>query len=245
MRNKTAITPIISPETRRIVRDELRSMDEGYYIIYCIITETGCPLQNLLDLKVSDMKGKATLTIPASKRYGTEKQASISPGLKEDIDAYLKDRNENDYAFTSRYTGNQLNVGTYKKALLSVSRYHGIEPPVTVSSLVKTYVYDLYTKGDHTAFTHSPSRYSYKGLHEYLGLDVPEDKEEYLTDHNPKTAFYKENRLSAMQDRIRTTMQSIKENTERPDKADAEYIKKVLRLFEQIDTAIELFKSSL
>ena len=100
-------------------------------------------------------------------------------------------------------------------------------------------------KGSHEAFTHSPGRYSYKKLHEFLGLDVPEDDAEYLKEKNPKTLFYRENLLSTVRNRFRETVKSIEEATERPDKVDAEYVKKATWFLELIDSAIDQFNKIL
>ncbi len=231
-------SPITSPVLLELIAKELRSMYEGYYLVFKIMIETGYNLNGLLKCKVRDLKDKSTLSVPTSRKSNYLEDIPISEELQKDLKNYLEDFDEDDYAFTSRFTGKKLHVGTIKKALLSVSKHHGIDPPLTVASIAKTYKYNEVLNGN---YVRKHSKYSFETLYKTLGLEIPEDDDEYLKHGRVKTTYYKEDMLRKFRERVETVFDTISRNTERPDRVTTEYLLRVLDLLTTIDTAINEF----
>ncbi|MFR6157203.1 MAG: hypothetical protein ACLUI7_08565 [Coprococcus sp.] len=72
------VAPIKDDETLQKFRDTLRSVDDKYYILFEIGIGTGLQLQDILQFKVKDVRGKDMLIAVIGTRQ--IEQASIKAG---------------------------------------------------------------------------------------------------------------------------------------------------------------------
>ena len=69
------VAPIKDDETLQKFRDTLRSVDDKYYILFEIGIGTGLQLQDILQFKVKDVRGKDMLIAVIGKQRGCGKVA--------------------------------------------------------------------------------------------------------------------------------------------------------------------------
>ncbi len=244
MKKINEIRPITSANTIRLLGEDLRAQQEDYYLIYRLILETGIPLSSLLDLTVNDLKDKKEIEVLSSRKYNTTRLAPLSRTLQKDLKAFLNGRSGHEYVFTSRFTGDKLHPSTFKTALKFLSTRHGLEPPVTVLVLTRTYAYNQYLKDPSTVITRSPES-KYAGAAEYFGLDFSEEINREPMGSRSKTIFYKRDLLSSVRKKITKALKSISKNTERPDTMDGEYFDKTVSFLSAISDLVDDYEQSL
>ena len=83
------VAPIRDDETLRRFEDHLRQMDEKYYLMFVIGVGTGMQLQDILKLKVKDVRGKDGLEAEIGARH-IKRTFAFSDELKEQIDAFTE-----------------------------------------------------------------------------------------------------------------------------------------------------------
>ncbi len=139
------VQPIRDPEKIEAVKQEL--LKNGYrdYLLFVIGINTGLRIGDILSLQVADIKNKDHLCI-AEEKTGKTKRHFINDHLKRDIDAYIRNMDDNDYLFPSRNGTNKpiSRVQAYRilnKAAANV----GIQE-IGTHTLRKTYGYHQYQR---------------------------------------------------------------------------------------------------
>ena len=95
----------VQPIRAKAVIDDMKIelMKNNYrdYFLFIIGINTGFRVSDILELKVSDVKGGQHIIIK-EKKTGKTKRAYVSKQLKKDIDKYTANMGENEYLFPSQ-----------------------------------------------------------------------------------------------------------------------------------------------
>lgn len=100
------VQPIRDKEKIQELKNILNKQNPRDYMLFVIGINTGLRISDILNLKVSDVKGKTHITIKEQKT-GKNKRFLINSSLKQEIDNYIKDMNIDDYLFQSRKGDNK------------------------------------------------------------------------------------------------------------------------------------------
>lgn len=100
------VQPIRDKAKIQEVKDILKSQSMRDYMLFVIGINTGLRISDILNLKVSDVKDKTHIIIKEQKT-GKNKRFLINSSLKKEINAYIKEMNDDDYLFQSRKGDNK------------------------------------------------------------------------------------------------------------------------------------------
>ena len=90
------VAPIKDDETLQKFRDTLRSVDDKYYILFEIGIGTGLQLQDILQFKVKDVRGKDMLIAVIGTRQ-IEQAFPLKPELQAVITDFIDGRDDDEY----------------------------------------------------------------------------------------------------------------------------------------------------
>ena len=93
------VAPIKDDETLQKFRDALRSVDDKYYILFEIGIGTGLQLQDILQFKVKDVRGKDMLIAVIGTRQ-IEQAFPLKPELQAVITDFIDGRDDDEYLIT-------------------------------------------------------------------------------------------------------------------------------------------------
>ncbi len=100
------VAPIKDEETLNKFRETLRAIDDKYYILFEIGIGTGLQLQDILQFRVGDVRGKDAL----AAEIGTKRIVRtfpLKPELKEIIDTFIQGKDDNEYLITGYASTNK------------------------------------------------------------------------------------------------------------------------------------------
>lgn len=100
------VAPIKDEETLNKFRETLRAIDDKYYILFEIGIGTGLQLQDILQFRIGDVKGKDEL----SAEIGTKKIVRtfpLKPELKAIINAFIEGKADDEYLITGYASTNK------------------------------------------------------------------------------------------------------------------------------------------
>ena len=164
---------IISAETERQFVNELERMNPTYALAFRLIVETGIPYTHLIALKVSDVYGKDTLTYSA--RQGTVRKMPLSLTTKQKITALCLRKAPDDTLLIGKVRSQPLHSATFTLALKSASEACDIDPPVTIKSCHKTFLWHLLCQtGDIRQVKKYVHTNSESELYTYIGIPETE-----------------------------------------------------------------------
>ncbi len=241
-----AARAITSEYVLDMVSQDLKKKRYSYYIIFWLIIETGIPLENISDLKCAEISGDHITFNPVHK-YVTRKE-TLSPKLQEDIKELIKDKKPDDYAFTSKNDPTKpMFIRCFQKALEKTSAFYNLEPPVTATTLRKTYIYHLLTR-EHDlekifAITKCRSK---KAIYEYLELDPPEQPNpdaKRMANYDARDAILHENMIEKTTEHFSKVMSSIKVELEVPSRASVKYTAESMKLLNDINNSLSHFEA--
>lgn len=100
------VAPIKDDETLQKFRDTLRSVDDKYYILFEIGIGTGLQLQDILQFKVKDVRGKDMLIAVIGTRQ-IEQAFPLKPELQAVITDFIDGRDDDEYLITGYASTNR------------------------------------------------------------------------------------------------------------------------------------------
>jgi len=97
------VQPIRDAKTIGLVKKHLQGRGNKYYIMFVIGINTGLRIGDILNLKISDIRGKRHITI-TERKTGKYKRFLVNDQLKKEIDDYIDSAklSEDDYIIGSR-----------------------------------------------------------------------------------------------------------------------------------------------
>ena len=232
------VQPITSPEMLSILSDSLERLNPAYAVILKILIETDIPLSRLLEKKVSDIRDRKEITYPGRKHVEIIREEPMSAELQALINEHLKDRSPDDLAFTGISGEKKMHPEVFRLALKNISSICGFNPPATCLMLHKTYLYNTYKVDQAKALSHA-STVSRKEFLRYIHMDDTAVSDPSKTD--VKETFYSSKILDKTSRNFTNIIQSISENTQRPDTHTPDYYRKVLRFLYSVDEAMRRF----
>ena len=93
------VAPIKDEQVLQKFKETLREIDEKYLILFEIGIGTGLQLQDILQFKVGDVRGKESLTVNIGAR-SIEQTFHLSSELQKIIADFIKDRDDDEYLIT-------------------------------------------------------------------------------------------------------------------------------------------------
>ena len=93
------VAPIKDEQVLQKFKDTLKEIDEKYLILFEIGIGTGLQLQDILQFKVGDVRGKESLTVNIGAR-SIEQTFHLSSELQKIIADFIKDRDDDEYLIT-------------------------------------------------------------------------------------------------------------------------------------------------
>ena len=165
------VEPIRDSETVRNIADYLKANNIRNFIMFFIGIYSGLRISDILKLRVSDVKGKDRINI-REKKTNKQKNLSINPVLKREINIYCEGKKLNEYLIPSR-EGINKPLGRCQAYLImkEIGKKFNI-PDLGTHTLRKTFGYHYYKKYKDVAmlqeiFNHSSPSITLK----YIGIN--------------------------------------------------------------------------
>lgn len=235
------IGPITSVNMIDTVAHMLSQYNSDFSLIFYIIIDTNVPYLSLCDMKVSDLTDHDTITYHGMRNSDILWEEPISPKVASLIKEHFKGRNPDELAFIGSRSGKKLGKSSFIKALANASASCGFNPPLSITSLHKTYVYFMFLKDPKNAFKHTTAR-SKQDLYSYLQIN-PMDDSSYIG--STKEAFYSSDLLEKTSEYFQKATAEISSATERPDKVNDDYYRSAVRCLDSICSSLDRFYSEI
>lgn len=100
------VQPIRDKNKIEEMKSELLKKGLRNYMIFVLGINTGLRISDLLDLKVQDVKNKSHI-IMTEQKTGKSKRFMINGQLRQDIDKYINNMDDNEYLFKSQKGNNE------------------------------------------------------------------------------------------------------------------------------------------
>ncbi|BBI32028.1 tyrosine-type recombinase/integrase [Cohnella abietis] len=94
------VQPIRDPEVVEAIQDHLRITSERDYIFFSLGVFSGLRVSDLLDLQVWEVRG--THVHITEGKTGKQKKFIIHTDIRDDLDAFISGKKDDDYLFSSR-----------------------------------------------------------------------------------------------------------------------------------------------
>ena len=240
MSNK--ITPIQNKQLLDTVANELKNMNEAYYLIYCLILETGMPLEFVPTLKIKDIKNSPITFTPSHKTV--RRSEFISPALLKNLKAFAGERDDDSLAFTAfTDTTKAFPIRNFQKALIRASEICGLEQPITALALRKTYILNVFLRERNYNKIYALTKCrSIKQVYDYLNLEAPEPDNAYLSSHTVKDVLAREKTISKTLKHTTKVLSAIESNIENEQGLSYEYCQEAMKLSSDIEAALTRFE---
>jgi len=169
------VEPIRDPKKIKKVKNILKQRGYRDYLLFSIGINTGLRISDILKLKVKDVKDKSHIILKEGKTQ-KEKRFFINKKLREDIDAYIFNKEDDDFLFESRKNDEEGNAKAISRnqaynILRAVADEVELEN-IGTHSMRKTFGYHHYKKHKDIAllqeiFNHSSPSVTLK----YIGIN--------------------------------------------------------------------------
>ncbi|UJF34310.1 tyrosine-type recombinase/integrase [Paenibacillus hexagrammi] len=138
------VQPIRDQDKIEEIQAILKNQSDRDWLLFTIGINSGLHLNDLLTLKVKDLKGKNKVTIKEGKTK-KEKTFTISNQLVEWIYEYVKYMTDDDFLFPSQRTGKPIKRIRVYRILNEAAKQAGLDD-VGTHTLRKTFGYHYYQK---------------------------------------------------------------------------------------------------
>lgn len=241
------VAPIKDDKTLDAFKAKLKELDFKYYIMFEIGVGTGLQLQDILNLKVSDVRDKDSITVSLGTK-NIETTFKISDELKTIISNYTEGKEPGSFLILGFANSEKpLSREQAFRVLKSVGKSMGLSS-IGAQTMRKTFAWKYYKEtGDiyylQNLFNHASPSITYRYIGEKPNVELvlkkmtPEENERsryllYLNDSGKK-------RLTEAID----TLTNIRNNFDSPANNDAFY-GKVDCLLEELDLLIDTYKKT-
>ncbi len=136
----TISVPISDIQSINIIKDlYLKKGLKRDLLLFTLAINTGMALNDLLSLKVSDVKNREYLLLDKNK------SVPLNEEIKEQIAEFIKDKKISDLLFTNK-NGDKLDRFTVLNTFKNICRELGLPAEISVASWRKTFAYHYYQK---------------------------------------------------------------------------------------------------
>ena len=170
------VAPIKDAERLKKFKDRLRQMDEKYYIMFEIGVGTGMQLQDILRLKVGDIRGKDSIEAYIGTK-NIKRTFIFSEELKEEIRVFTEGKNEDAYLIIGHASSPEaLSREQAYRALKSAGRYIGLAS-IGAQTMRRTFAWRYYKEtGDiyylQNLLNHASPSITYRYIGEKPNVEV-------------------------------------------------------------------------
>lgn len=164
--------------------DYLREENTRDYIMFRSFLYLGLRTQDILSLKVKDVRGKYRINFK-EKKTGKTKIIEIHPSLIEDFDEYVKDKGNEEYLFQSQMrdkTGNKRPLSREQafRRLQKAAKDCNLGTPVSGHVLRKTFCYHSFKNGTPLYILSELLNHSSESVtRRYIGLEQENIRQAY------------------------------------------------------------------
>ncbi|MDB5053134.1 MAG: phage integrase family protein [Bacilli bacterium] len=164
------VQPIRDPEILADIKDHLKDTNTRNYIMILIGLNTGLRIADILKQRVRDVYGTHIVTKEIKTRK--QKRVLITPELKRELEAYIKDKPGNEYLIKSREGLNRpITSSMAYKVMCKVAFEFGLQE-IGCHTLRKTFGYFFYQQYNDIAmlmrlFNHSSEKVTLR----YIGIE--------------------------------------------------------------------------
>ena len=170
------VAPIKEEETLQKFKNRLKQMDEKYYIMFEIGVGTGMQLQDILKLKVKDVRGKEYIEAYIGTK-NIKRTFNFSDELMKEIEEFTKDKDPDEYLITGHASSPEaLSREQAYRALKSAGRSIGLAS-IGAQTMRKTFAWRYYKEtGDiyylQNLLNHASPSITYRYIGEKPNVEV-------------------------------------------------------------------------
>lgn len=141
------VQPIRDMETVDKMKAYLKGKNERDYIMFMVGINTGLRISDILDLKISDVKG--THIRRKEIKTGKGRRTPINQSLRRALDHYIKGKEDNEYLIKSRQKNQEgyvcsINRSTAYRIIKEAARHVGFKDNCGTHTMRKTFGYMHY-----------------------------------------------------------------------------------------------------
>ena len=241
------VAPIKDEETLQNFKDKLREMDDKYYIMFEIGTGTGMQLQDILKLKVKDVRGKdeiqayiGTKQILRTFRFPKE--------LQEDIRRFTDGKDPESYLILGHASSPEaLSREQAYRALKSAGRSIGLTS-IGAQTMRKTFAWRYYKEtGDiyylQNLLNHASPSITYRYIGERPNVDVVLKKMTADENERSRQVLLRDENGKKRIGQIRSVLDDLEKELGNPGNNDAFYGKADCFL-QQMEELIDTFNKT-
>ena len=238
------VAPIKDKETLIAFENALKKTDLKYYIMFKIGVGTGIQLQDILQFRASDLKGKDKITVSIGVRQ-MEREYKFPKDLTEAIEEYCGNMAPDEYVFRGHKANAPLTREQAYRALKATSLTIGISS-IGAQTMRKTFAWNYYKEtGDiyylQQLFNHASPTITYRFIGEKPSVDIPMRKLTSSENERCRKELCKNG--SSRIDNIKKELTEIEKDLKDPSMPDAFY-GTVDCLLSQIEEILEGFHNT-
>jgi len=164
------VQPIRDKEKINQIKSILKQNNIRDYFLFCLGIYTGLRISDILKLKVGDLKNKDRFQVEEQKT-GKNRNIIIHPSIKEELQNYIKDMNNDWYIFKSQKGDNQPIKRVQAYRILNDAAHQVGLNEIGTHTLRKTFGYQYYKQTNNLTllqkiFNHSSSNVTLR----YIGI---------------------------------------------------------------------------
>lgn len=137
------VQPIRELSKIRAMKNALRKSGERDYMLFCVGINTGLRISDILNLRVSDVRGKTHIHITEQKT-GKDKKFKINNALKDELEEYVSDMGGCEYLFQSHKGKNKPITRVQAYRILNDAAQRVGLSEIGTHTLRKTFGYHFY-----------------------------------------------------------------------------------------------------
>lgn len=167
------VDPIRDKKSIEKIENYLKKTKSRDYVLFCIGINSGLRISDILNLNVSDVKGKNYLNLK-EKKTGKNKIFPINKKLKNILASYTKNRALNEPLFLTKYKNRMDRITAYK-IINNACKGVNLQANIGTHTLRKTFGYHFYKKYKDVAMLQKILNHSTPQITmTYIGIDDEE-----------------------------------------------------------------------
>lgn len=166
------VQPIRDKNLIEDIKNELLKKGSRNLMLFVFGINTGLRISDILNLKVLDVKN-STHVVLREEKTGKERRFLLNANLRQQLEPYIKNMNDNDYLFKSREGNNKplSRVQAYR-IINSTIKKLGIRDKIGTHTLRKTFGYHHYQQFKDVAVLQSIFNHSAPSVTlRYIGIN--------------------------------------------------------------------------
>lgn len=240
------VAPIKDEKTLQEFKQQLKTADEKYYIMFEIGVGTGMQLQDILLLKNGDIRGKDSLTVEIGTK-GMKTVFKIPGELQREIAAYTEGKDPDAYLITGTANSKSpLSREQVYRVFRTVGRQVGLNS-IGAQTMRKTFAWKYYNEtGDiyylQELFNHASPSITYRYIGEKPNVTVMFKKLTAEENERSRRMLYKDDNGKKRLNSLVQTLNEITLEMDNPANADSFY-GRVDTLLNELEEIMENYRN--